>query len=283
MNESTSPSMKLLHWITAAVLLLLVAVAIVGLLRTRPQAQPAETEDSKTPSRQFLARRTAPAPRPLVDQRPLQTARRMAAMAATAEEQALAHEAEKVGDHEVDLAFFDALRTAEENPPKLTPEARQISDRKNKAQLALKEDQENIALLTRQLAAAPDSRKDNLQDQIDVAKAQMDLDQDELDDAAEDLERAGGDPESKIKRVKAAHDAGDHSVAAAGAAVNPHEQDYEAHTFLNVFRAWQGLREKKKLLLEAREETVEKQNYLAKKHADLAAQVEKDQENRAAA
>src|ERR1700722_9432246 len=271
--------MKVRQWITAVVLLLLMAAGVVGLLWTRPA--PVAEEETSAASGQRAHKGAAPAP--LVDQRPLQTARRMASMAGTTEEQSLAHQAEKVADHEVDLAFFDALRTAEQNPPPLSPEAKQIAARKSKAEQMLKDDQENITLLTRKLAAAPDAQKDNLQDQIDVAKAQMDLDQDELDDAAEDLEQAGGDPQSKIKRLQQEHEAGDHSVAAAGAAVNPHEQDYEAHTFLNVFRAWQGLREKKKLLLEAREETGEKQNYLAKKHADLAAQVEKDQENRAAA
>jgi hypothetical protein len=122
----------------------------------------------------------------------------MAATAVTTEELALAHQAEKVGDHEVDLAFFDALRTAEENPPKLSPEAQKLAERKNTAELALKEDQESIAQLTRKLAAAPESQKDNLQDQIEVAKAQADLDQDEFDDASELLEQAGGDLQSKI-------------------------------------------------------------------------------------
>jgi small-conductance mechanosensitive channel len=272
--------MKVRLWITAVVLLLLMAAGVVGLLWTRPA--PAAEEETTAGSGQKAGHKGA-APVPLVDQRPLQTARRMAAMAGTAEEQSLAHQAEKVADHEVDLAFFDALRTAEQSPPPLSPEAKQIAGRKNKAEQMLKDDQENITLLARKLAAAPDAQKDNLQDQIDVAKAQMDLDQDELDDAAEDLEQAGGDPQSKIKRLQEEHEAGDHSVAAAGSAVNAHEQDYQAHTFLNVFRAWQGLGEKEKLLLQAREETVEKQNYLAKKHADLAAQVEKDQENRAAA
>jgi len=274
--------MKIRQWITAVVLLVLMAAAIAGILWTRPSPA-AQEESAASPSTGKKVERKGAAPAPLVDQRPLQTARRMAAIAGTAEEQTLAHQAEKVADHEVDLAFFDALRTAEQNPPPLSPEAKVISARKGKAELTLKDDQENITLLTRKLAAAPDAQKDNLQDQIDVAKAQMDLDQDELDDAAEDLEQAGGDPQAKIKRLQAEHEAGDHNVVAAGSAVNPHEQDYQSHTLLSVFRAWQGLREKKKLLLEAREETVEKQNYLAKKHADLAAQVEKDQENRAAA
>jgi small-conductance mechanosensitive channel len=274
--------MKFRHWITAIVLFMLMALAIVGLLRTREPKPLAETEDTgKAPAKRLQAR--AAAQRPLVDQRPLATARRMTAMASTPEELALAHEAEKIGDHEVDLAFFDALRTAQENPPKLTPEAKQIEDRKNKADAALKDDQNNIAQLTRKLAAAPESQRENLQDQIDVAKAQMDLDQDELDDAAEDLEQAGGDPQSKIKRLKAEHDASDHAAAQASSSVNPYEQGYKAHTMLPVFRGWKALRDKKQLLEESRQEAADKAQRLSQRHATLAAQVEKEKERREAA
>ncbi len=274
---------KIRQWITAIVLLLLVAAAIAGIVWTRALPEPNE-ETSAAPTKKALGRKTSGAQHPLVDQRPLQTARRLAALASTPEEQALAHDAEKVGDHEVDLAFFDALRSAEENPPPLSPEAKQLSDRKNKAELALKEDQDNVALLTRKLSAAPESQKDNLQDQLDVAKAQVDLDQDELDDASEDLEQTGGDPQSKIKRLKAEHDAGDHApTAAVGSAVNPHEQDYQTHTLLNVFRAWQALRDKTAQLEAARDETIAKQQRLAQRHATLSAQVLKEKENRDAA
>ncbi len=273
--------MKTIQWITAIVLLVLVAAAVVGLFGTRPLPV-ASDQTTAAPGKKLPAAKTPPQ-HPLVDQRPLDTARRMAALAGTPEEQTLAHQAEKVGDHEVDLAFFDSLRTAEQNPPALSPEARQIAARKTKAGLTLKEDQENITLLTRKLASAPESQKDNLQDQLDVAKAQADLDQDELDDASEDLEQAGGDPQAKIKRLQEEHEAGDHNVAAVGSAVNPHEQDYQAHTLLSVFRAWRALREKQALLQDARNETLEKQAYLSTRHAELEAQVEKDKENREAA
>jgi small-conductance mechanosensitive channel len=275
--------MKVRQWITAIVLLLLVAAAIGGMVWTR-EVPGANEETSATPAGKVLGRKAPAAQHPLVDERPLQTARRMTAIAGTSEEQTLAHEAEKVGDHEVDLAFYDALRTAEENPPPLSPEVKQLADRKEKAERALKDDQEGIVLLTRKLASAAESQKDNLQDQLDVAKAQMDLDQDEVDDASEDLEQAGGDPQSKIKRLKAEHDAGDHApVAAAGSAVNPHEQDYQAHTLLNVFRAWRALREKKGQLREAQDETSTKRARLSQRHETLTAQVEKDKENREAA
>ena len=275
--------MKIRQWITAIVLLLLVGAAVVAFLETREQ--PAATDETTAKTGKGLLRRKVPAAtqQPLVDQRPLETARRMAAMAGTPEEQALAHAAVKTGDHEVDLAFFDALRTAEQNPPPLSAEAKQIADRKAKAALTVKDDQENVTLLTRKLAAAPDSQKDNLQDQLDVAKAQQDLDQDELDDASEDLEQAGGDPQAKIKRLQEEHEASDHNAAPVGSAVNAHEQDYQAHTLLSVFQAWRALREKRSQLEAAREETAAKQLYLTRRHNDLEAQVEKDKENREAA
>ena len=274
--------MKLVHWITAAALVVLIAAAVVGLLKTRPL--PAPSEDAATSPAQKPGKKAPASQRALVDQRPLLTAQRMAAMASTPQEQGLAHQAEKLGDHEVDLSFFDALRTAEENPPQLSPAAKQIAARKAKADQTVKEDQENIALLTRKLAAAPDTQKDNIQDQLDVAKAQADLDQDELDDASEDLEEAGGDPQAKIKRLQAEHEATEHNVAAtAGSAVNPHEQDYQSRTLLTVFRAWQALREKRALLQQAHDETEQKRTRLSQRHQTLTAQVEKDNENREAA
>jgi small-conductance mechanosensitive channel len=274
--------MKLGQWITAIILLLLMGLAVVGLLWTREL--PASNEDATTTTgKKSAGQEATAAQRPLVDQRPLQTAQRVGATAGTAEEQALAHAAAKTADHEVDLSFFDALRTAEENPPPLSPQAKEILARKLKAQDTVKEDQESVTVLTRKLSTAPESQKDNLQDQIDVAKAQTDLDQDELDDASERLERAGGDPQSKIKRLQAEHEASEHNTTSVGSAVNPHEQDYQTHTLLSVFRAWQALREKNALLQQARQEAQEKEAQLTLRHSQLALQVEKDKENREAA
>jgi small-conductance mechanosensitive channel len=274
--------MKLRQWIIAIVLLLLIAAASAGLLLTREL--PVQNEETAELSGKKLTGRQPPAAQHgLVDQRPLQTAQQMASTAGTPEEQALAHSAEKIGDHEVDLSFLDALRTAEQNPPPLSPEAKQILERKTKAQETVKEDQDNVTLLTRKLAAALESQKDNLQDQIDVAKAQLDLDQNELDDASEGLEQAGGDPQAKIKRLQAEHEASDHSASAVGSAVNPHEQDYQTHTLLSVFRAWQALRAKRTMLEAARDEAQKKEASLTLRHSQLAVQVEKDKENREAA
>jgi small-conductance mechanosensitive channel len=271
--------MKIRQAITAFVLLMLVAAAVAGMLWTRPLPT-IEQEVTSAGGQLAHKPRVTVQQRGGVDLRPLQTAQKLGAMAGTEEEQTLAHQAEKVADHEVDLAFFDALRTAELSPPPLSPEAKQIANHKATVQQRVNEDQASIANLTSRLAAATQSQKDNLQDQLDVAKAQLDLDQNELDDVSAQLEEAGGDPQAKIKRLQDQHEASDHNAATVGTVVNPHEQDYQAHTLLTVFRAWQALRAKQSVLSSAQKETAEKRDYLNKKHDELAAKVAQDKENR---
>lgn len=60
------------------------------------------------------------------------------------------------------------------------------------------------------------------------------------------------------------------------ARANLREQNYQTHTLLTVFRAWQALREKTIQLQEALEESKAKQLRLNQRHEALAAQVEKD-------
>src|ERR1700746_4075843 len=147
--------MKSRHWITAGVLLLLLTAAIVGMLRTR---QPRETsvEIAAPQGTQAVARNEqGVAQHATVEQRPLQTARRVGALASTQEEKDLAQQAEKVADHEVDLAFFDAFRAAQENPPPLTPALKKLSVTKNQLQQALTDDQASVADLTRGIASPP--------------------------------------------------------------------------------------------------------------------------------
>src|ERR1700686_3828314 len=64
--------------------------------------------------------------RPLVDEQPLETARAAAKLAASWDEQRLAQQALKLADHEVDLAFSDALRDATEHPVPATPQSREL-------------------------------------------------------------------------------------------------------------------------------------------------------------
>src|ERR1700747_1205943 len=172
--------MKLRQWITMIALLTLVGVTIVGLLLT----------GSTPPELLEHHAKTAAQVAPVVDQKPLQNARKLAALASTPEEQDFAHQALRLGDYVVDLTFADALREATEHPPAPTHEQRDMTRRAAKAQAVVKADQDQITHLTHQVAASPESAKEEAQDQLDVAKAQIELDQDELDDANEHLQRA---------------------------------------------------------------------------------------------
>jgi small-conductance mechanosensitive channel len=276
--------MKLRHWITAVVLLLLVAAAIVGMVRTQ-QRGGTSAEVGASPATQAPANNQQPAAQhDWVDQRPLQMARRMGTLAYTQEEKSLAQQAEKVADHEVDLAFFDAFSAAQQNPPPLTPALKKLSDKKNQMQQALTEDQANVSDLTRRLAAAPESKKENLQDQLNVAQAQLELDQDELDDATEALVQGGGDPQSEVQRQKQTHDDEEtylstHTTSAA----NPAEGNYQGHTLLVLFRAWKALRDKKATLEQAQQDGLLQQQNLYKQHAALNITAQQDSTDRASA
>src|SRR5258706_16099147 len=98
--------MKFRHWITAIVLLLLIALAIVGFLRTRELKPAGESEDAgKTPTKALEARKAPAASHTVVDQRPLQTAGRGGALATTRGGKGLARHAGDNGGHERELAF----------------------------------------------------------------------------------------------------------------------------------------------------------------------------------
>src|ERR1700682_2100672 len=114
----------------------------------------------------------------LVDQRPWQTAQAVAALAVSAEEKELAREAERLADHEVDQAFAQALRQATAETRELTGEALALQQRVTELQATVKADQALVAQLTAQKGGAGAAAQAG--DDLDVAKAQLGLDNDEL-------------------------------------------------------------------------------------------------------
>jgi small-conductance mechanosensitive channel len=144
----------------------------------------------------------------LVDQRPWQTAEALAALAVTAEENDYAREAERLADHEVDQAFASALRQANTQRHTLTGEALTLSQKVAQFQELVKQDQDRVKRLT--AAAVPSNSAaapDDLSNDLDVAKAQLGLDADELNDAQGDLARAVGDQRTRIQQELAARQA----------------------------------------------------------------------------
>jgi small-conductance mechanosensitive channel len=133
-----------------------------------------------------------------VDIRPWQTAHTLAAFATTAEEKEFANQAERLGDHEVDLAFASALREAKLRQGAVTGEALAVSRRVDELQRTVNDDKALVESLTGKASDSED---------IDVAKAQLALDTDLLTDAQQDLARAGGDEPSRVQAELAAHEA----------------------------------------------------------------------------
>jgi small-conductance mechanosensitive channel len=141
----------------------------------------------------------------LVDQRPWQTIESLAPLAVSAEEQSLAREAERLADHDVDQAFALALRQAALKTRTLTGDALSVQQRVTQLQALVKEDQAKVDSLTASLKQPNGATADS--DDLDVAKAQLQLDSDELADANEQLARVSGDKRPQIQQELTARQA----------------------------------------------------------------------------
>ena len=249
--------------IVAIVLVILVGATVYGLIRTAelPKAAPSVGK-GKTP---------LPAQAPFVDQTPLKTAQQLAQLATTLEERPLAQEALRLADYEVDLAFAAALRDATENPPELSSEAKEIEARLQKAQKLLTKDQALVTQLTESEAKATGDRKEALDDQLALAKAELELDQDEVDDAKQDLIRAGGDPQDRIQEMDKEHEAVVHGSGSTipNAATPPNE-----FGLLRLFQQWSGLHQKQLQLWRAKQDTETAVSLLTVQHNALESRLD---------
>jgi small-conductance mechanosensitive channel len=269
--------MKMHKWLPIAGLGALVIAAAAGLVLTRPLAAPpaaAAEAGVQAPAAPTGGKR--PRLQPIVDEKPLQTARTLEPLARTPEEQQLAHQAVRVANHEVDLAYADALHQAAETPPAPTPQIQALLAQKTKAQEAVNEDRQLAAGLTRKLAAAAERDKEALQTQLDVANGQLELDQDELDQAGEDLERAGGDPQAWIRRLQAAHAAADSAPPQS----TPAPALFQSASLLGKYGAWSALRDQARKLAQAAQDATDKEAQITQRRALRAAKVAKEKEGR---
>ena len=142
-----------------------------------------------------------------MDQSTYTTAQRLAQLAVAPEELSFSQFALRIADHELDLAFTEALRDVEAHPPALSADAAAIQARIAKSQILFSTDQQRVNDLTAALAQAKTEQKDKLQDQLDLAQSQLELDKDELDEANQDLVEAGGNPRQQIESMVQEHDA----------------------------------------------------------------------------
>ena len=189
----------------------------------------------------------------VVDQRPWQTAATLAALAQSAEERKLAREAERLADHEVDQAFSQSLRQASLAKPNLSEKALALQQRVAELQQTIKNDEARIASLSgaagtkRAGAVSSDS-------ELEIAKAQLGLDQSELADSMEDLARESGDQRIKLQQELAARQAAmkqyrDNASTDDGQTAVASAEQYK--TFAQQLSTWRSLRNRKQLIAQA--------------------------------
>jgi small-conductance mechanosensitive channel len=214
----------------------------------------------------------------LVDLRPWQTAQALAALAVTSEEIEYAREAQRYADHEVDQAFAAALREAGMKQYSLSGEALALSKKIAQLQQTVDEDQARVALLTKAAEpsassvtgrAAPAADTDDL----DVAKAQLDLEMSELADAQQDLARAGGDERGRIQQELSAHEATmkeyDAQAANPGSRQGAVVSAGRSQSVVTRLDAWLDQRTRYQLVQEAIEQTQSDAAALTVRHAEL--------------
>jgi small-conductance mechanosensitive channel len=285
---------SLRRWVPAILLGLAVAGAVTGLVLTRAvKAEPGVEAGAAAPA-SGPGPAAAPAPAAqagkaagkagkstsprrrrewVVDETPVATARTLQGLAGAPEEKEFSRRALRLANHEVDLAYTDAVTTAAQTPPPDTPEVKAALAHKAKLQAEVKADQERIAELAKKAAAAPDGSQDA---QLEMAKAQLELDQDELDEASEALERVGGDPQARIRRLQAAHSAAD-AAPSEGAAVPAR---FQASSLLGKLEAWNRAQAKVDLIDKARQAAQGKVQTLVKRREVRAKRVEEDRQAR---
>jgi small-conductance mechanosensitive channel len=142
----------------------------------------------------------------IVSIEPWQTANTLLSLAVSAEEQELARNALRLADHEVDQAFGAALRMASlrTSHASLTGEAQSAAEKVTELELLVKQDKLQVRQLGGDTTPSDASKKNqdtatDGNDNLELARAQLNLDSGELDDAHNTFARLLGDNSGQIQ------------------------------------------------------------------------------------
>jgi len=246
----------------AIILVLLLGATVYGLFQTA----------QSPPLPQNRGNITGISATPTVDKTPILGAQRLTQMPTTEGELPFAQKALETADHEMDLAYAAAERQMEDNPVPLSAEAKQIQARLKQAEDALAADDTLVQRLTAEEAKASGARKDDLHDQLVLAKANQQDHQDEVDDAKEDLAHAGGDASSRIEAMIQEHDTSSKVIDSlkdnlkASAAI-------DQRGLIHRFSEWWTLHQKQLLLWEAKQQAESAAAALSSSHEALQVQL----------
>lgn len=204
----------------------------------------------------------------LVDQSPWQTIEALAPLAISAEEKRLAGEAQRLADHEVDQAFAQALRQATLDTRTLTGEALILQQKVVALQAMVKEDQAKVDSLN----AASKGANPPSTDDLDTAKAQLQLDTDELTDATEDLATVSGDKRGQIQQELTEREAAMKKFDAQGDASSSPSAIQSARrygTLAGRIGAWFDQRSRMDSIAQAQAKAFADAAALSTQHADI--------------
>lgn len=191
-------------------------------------------------------------PRGIVDQRPWQTAATLAELAESAEEQEFAREAERLADHEVNQAFSQSLRQASLAVRQLTGPALVLQQRVIELQKTVAEDRARVAAFSQNDPHAGGAAA--TQSDLDLAKAQLGLDENELSDSQEDLARESGDQRIKLQQELSAREAAMKKYEAKATEDNEQAAVIAAERFRTLagqISAWFAQRNRRELIGQA--------------------------------
>ena len=261
--------MKTSHKLILLGLLILAFAALLGLRLTG---------DSLNILPRFGGRRArAPKQASVVDQHLLETARKLAPLAVTPDEQQFAKDAVGAADHDVALAFAGALRDASRAAKPHNAKAQALEDRVERLEAEVSADQDKIQGLKAKAAKARESQQDSIQGQLELIQAEEAVDQDELEDAKEDLVRTGGDPRSRIQRLIAEHDAAQKAAASAQSSSGDNAAPqglFSARSLVHRWGVWSTLRDTHAQLLQAQQEAQNSVTKLTQAHDALAQRIQ---------
>lgn len=250
--------MKIAQRLAEVALLALLAAALVGLYLTSGSTKPAPPGKGNSSS---------PGEALTINTHYLDTARRLALTAATPQEQQAATAAMDAADRELDLEYAYDLQLAASQPVAETPDIKAIQERIGRISAAVKKRQAEADELKSALKRVGRARHAALEEQLDATEAELNLAKEVLGDAKDELVRAGGDPRSRLDKLKAEH--GSASRERDTFKFAPLEPPTPSGSVLAKWSRWRTLRRKGLQILQARQEAVDAAVSLARQQKPL--------------
>ena len=121
------------------------------------------------------------------------------------------------------------------------------------------------------MAKAPQAKQDAIETALIQVEADLDLAQDEVDDAKHDLQQEGGDPVGQLQAMKAEHES---TAKNSETAIPTTQEQPEQLGLIHWAMQWRKLHQKQMQLWQAKSDTENSEARLSAKHDALDAQIQ---------